>query len=157
MCSTVITWSFTIVLRSSVVSSAALLSAAQLCCQQRSSVISSAALLSAAHLIYIVKLLVSHTLQFEHDKPGYIWQVDKLSLCSPTHGWTTTMQWKTCQDRLRFIAVIVTIFHTAGVKLQVLTYDQLPCGSGQISIRGDELAIPGWDDKKLHLFKLNYM
>ena len=54
-------------------------------------------------------------------------------------------------------AQFVTVFNIiTGEKIGELKSDQFPSIMGKISVKGDELAIPGWYDGVLHLFMLHY-
>lgn len=58
--------------------------------------------------------------------------------------------------RFRFMLLVTTLLCLiVGVKLQELTSANLPETTGHISIRGDELAVPGWGGNMFRLFRLN--
>ena len=44
------------------------------------------------------------------------------------------------------------LLYVLGGKLRELKHDNLPDDYEDISVRDDELAVAGWDDKKLLLF-----
>ena len=51
--------------------------------------------------------------------------------------------------------VIWFIFFT-GVLIHKISHEKLPDTAGQISIRGSSLAVPGWKDNCVYLFKVNF-
>ena len=51
----------------------------------------------------------------------------------------------------------ILCFIFLGIKLKELKHDMLPDYYEDISVRGDELAVAGWADSKLLLFKLQHL
>ena len=41
-----------------------------------------------------------------------------------------------------------------GTMEKTITPDRYPKAVGAISVKGNELAVPGWDDKKLYLYNI---
>ena len=49
---------------------------------------------------------------------------------------------------------VLTWLSLAGTSMKTINCKELPATSGNISIRSGILAVPGWEDEKLHLFSI---
>ena len=60
-----------------------------------------------------------------------------------------------CEICLLYDENVISVCMFSGMKLQELTNDYLPDPAGQISMRNNQLAVPGWNASNVCIFNID--